>query len=146
MATPKSKAILSMTLVILFAITLVTGKFLHIKKHGIIIELRSVIKIVHWISDLLMVDFASIHSLQFKKIMRAMKAKFLWLWVDTWVVIVFTCLTFITGIAKLLSPVKIIHLGMWHYWFGIIMTAAVLVHLYRGIPSWNRLRRSFITE
>ena len=141
MATPKSKANISMTLVILFAITLVTGIILHLKKHGIIIEPRSVIKIVHWIAGLLMVGLALVHGLQFKKMLSAMKAKFLWFWGDTLVVIVFICLTIITGAVKLLSPVKIPHLGLWHYWFGIIMTVAVIVHLFRGIPSWNRLRK-----
>ena len=140
MATPKSKANIGMTLVILFAITLVTGIILHLKKHGIIIEPRSVIKIVHWIAGLLMVGLALVHGLQFKKMLSAMKAKFLWFWGDTLVVIVFICLTIITGAVKLLSPVKIPHLGLWHYWFGIIMTVAVIVHLFRGIPSWNRLR------
>ena len=141
MATPKSKANIGMTLVILFAITLVTGIILHLKKHGIIIEPRSVIKIVHWIAGLLMVGLALVHGLQFKKMLSAMKAKFLLCWGDTLVVIVFICLTIITGAVKLLSPVKIPHLGLWHYWFGIIMTVAVIVHLFRGIPSWNRLRK-----
>lgn len=141
MATPKSKANIGMTLVILFAITLVMGIILHLKKHGIIIEPRSVIKIVHWIAGLLMVGLALVHGLQFKKMLSAMKAKFLWFWGDTLVVIVFICLTIITGAVKLLSPVKIPHLGLWHYWFGIIMTVAVIVHLFRGIPSWNRLRK-----
>ena len=141
MATPKSKANIGMTLVILFAITLVTGIILHLKKHGIIIEPRSVIKIVHWIAGLLMVGLALVHGLQFKKMLSAMKAKFLWFWGDTLVVIVFICLTIITGAVKLLSPVKIPHLGLWHYWFGIIMTVSVIVHLFRGIPSWNRLRK-----
>ena len=141
MATPKSKANIGMTVVILFAITLVTGIILHLKKHGIIIEPRSVIKIVHWIAGLLMVGLALVHGLQFKKMLSAMKAKFLWFWGDTLVVIVFICLTIITGAVKLLSPVKIPHLGLWHYWFGIIMTVAVIVHLFRGIPSWNRLRK-----
>lgn len=141
MATPKSKANLGMTLVILFAITLVTGIILHLKKHGVIIEPRSVIKIIHWIAGFLMVGLACIHGIQFKKMLSAMRSKFLWFWGDTWVVIIFICLTFITGAIKLLSPVKIPHLGLWHYWFGIIMTAAVIVHLIRGLPSWNRLRK-----
>ena len=96
MATPKSKANIGMTLVILFAITLVTGIILHLKKHGIIIEPRSVIKIVHWIAGLLMVGLALVHGLQFKKMLSAMKAKFLWFWGDTWVAIVFICLMIIT--------------------------------------------------
>jgi len=141
MATPKLKANIGMTLVILFAITLVTGIILHLKKHGIIIEPRSGIKIVHWIAGFLMVGLALVHGLQFKKMLSAMKAKFRWFWGDTWVVIVFICLTFITGAVKLLSPVKIPHLGLWHYGVGIIMAATVIIHLFRGIPSWNRLRK-----
>ncbi len=141
MATPKSKANLGMTLVVLFAITLVTGIILHLKKHGMIVEPRPVIKCIHWIAGFLMVGLSCIHGIQFKKMLSAMKAKFLWFWGDTWVVIVFICLTFITGSVKLLSPVKIPHLGLWHYWFGVIMTVAVIVHLFRGIPSWNRLRK-----
>lgn len=141
MATPKSKANLGMTLVILFAITLVTGLILHLKKHGVIIEPRPVIKIVHWIAGFLMVGFSCVHGVQFKGMLSAMRHKFLWFWGDTWLVIVFTCLAFLTGLVKLLSPVKISHLGLWHYWFGMIMAVAVIVHLFRGIPAWNRLRK-----
>ena len=141
MATPKSKANIGMTLVILFAISLITGIILHLKKHGIIIEPRSVIKIVHWIAGLLMVGLALVHGLQFKKMLSAMKAKFLWFWGDTWVAIVFICLMIITGAVKLLSTVKIPNLGLWHYWFGMIMSVAVVIHLFRGISSWKRLRK-----
>lgn len=139
MATPKSKANIGMTLVILFAITLVTGIILHLKKHGIIIEPRSVIKIVHWIAGFLMVGLALVHGLQFKKMLSAMKAKFLWFWGDSWLVIIFTSLACLTGLVKLLSTIKIPNLGLWHYWFGMIMSVAVIIHLFRGISSWKRL-------
>lgn len=141
MATPKSKANLGMTLVVLFAITLASGIILHLKKHGMIVEPRPVIKCIHWIAGFLMVGLSCIHGIQFKKMLSAMKTKFRWFWGDTWVAMVFICLTFITGIVKLLSPVKIPHLGLWHYWFGMIMSVAVIIHLIRGIPSWNRLRK-----
>lgn len=141
MATPRSKANVGMTLLVLFVITLVTGIILHLKKHGIIIEPRSVIKIIHWLAGFLMVIFACWHGLQFKKVLSAMKKRFRWFWADTWVVIVFGALAFITGLVKLLSPVKIPNLGMHHYWFGIIMSVAIAVHLIRGIPGWKRLRR-----
>lgn len=88
-----------------------------------------------------MTAFACWHGLQFRKMLGAIKNKFLWFWGDTWVVIVFICLTFLSGLVKLLSPVKIPNLGLWHYWFGIIMSIAIIVHLFRGIPSWNRLRK-----
>ncbi len=140
-STPQSKANVGMILLILFIVTLVTGVILHLKKHGIVIEPRSVIKIVHWVSGFLMVGLACVHGLQFKKMLGAMKTKFRWFWGDTWIVIVFVCLTFLTGLVKLVSPVKIPHLGLWHYWFGIIMSVAIAIHLIRGIPSWNRLRK-----
>ena len=141
MATPKSKANVGMALIILFVITLATGVILHLKKHGILIEPRPVIKMVHWIAGFLMVGVACLHGIQFKKMLLAMKTKFRWFWADTWIVIVFLGITFITGLVKLLSPVKIPNLGLHHYWFGIIMSVAVIVHLFKGIPSWNRLRK-----
>lgn len=141
MATPKSKANVGMTLVILFVITLATGIILHLKKHGIIVEPRPVIKMIHWIAGFLMVGFSCLHGMQFKKMLEAMKTKFRWFWGDTWAVMVFVCLTFLTGLVKLLSPVKIPNLGLWHYWFGMIMTAFIILHLVRGLPAWNRLRK-----
>lgn len=139
--TPKSKANVGMTLVILFLVTLITGIILHLKSHGIIVQPRGVIKVVHWVAGFLMVVFAVWHSTQFNNMLTAMKNKFRWFWCDTLVVIVFLFLTFLTGLIKLLSPVKIPHLGMWHYWFGIIMSIAIIVHLFRGIPSLRRLRK-----
>lgn len=141
MATPKTKANVGMTLLILFLITLTTGIILHLKSHGTIIQPRGVIKIVHWVAGLLMAGFACWHGLQFQKMLNAMKKKFAWFYADTWVVITFICLAVITGLVKLLSPVKIPHLGLWHYWLGIIMSVGVIVHLFKGIPSWNRLRK-----
>lgn len=130
-----------MTLVVLFIITLVTGIILHLKKHGIVVEPRPVIKTVHWLAGFMMAGFACWHGLQFQKMLSALKSKFRWFWLDTWVAIVFITLALITGLIKLLSPVKIPHLGLWHYWFGMIMSATVIVHLFRGIPSWNRMRK-----
>lgn len=141
MATPKTKANVGMTLLILFLITLISGIILHLKSHGTIIQPRGVIKVVHWTAGFLMASFACWHGIQFKNMFTAMKAKFRWFWGDTWVVIIFTDLTVLTGLVKLLSPVKIPHLGLWHYTLGMIMSVAVIIHLVRGIPSWNRLRK-----
>lgn len=141
MASPKSKANVGMTLLILFLITFVTGIILHLKKHGIILEPRQVIKTIHWLAGFLMAGFTVCHGVQFKKMFSALKSKFFWFWGDTWVVIIFMCITLATGLVKLLSPVKIPHLGLWHYWFGILMSVAVVVHLFRGIPAWVRLRK-----
>lgn len=141
MTTPKIKANVGITLVILFLITLVTGIILHLKKHGIIIEPRPVIKIIHWVAGVLMVFFACVHGIQFKKMWQSLRKRFMWFWADTWLVIVFTGLAFLTGLIKLLTPVKIPNLGIHHYWFGIIMSIFIAIHLIRGIPGWNRLRK-----
>lgn len=141
MTTPKTKANIGLSLVILFLITAVTGIILHFKKHGIVVEPRSAIKVIHWCTGFLMVFFFVWHGTDFKKMLGAMKKKHLWFWIDTMIVGIFTLLTFASGLLKLLSPVKIPHLGLWHYWFGIIMSIAIIVHLFRGLPSWNRLRK-----
>lgn len=139
MATPRTKANVGLTLLILFAVTLATGIILHLKKHGIIIEPRPTIKIVHWVAGIMMVAFATWHGIQFNKMFSNMKKKFLWFWGDTWMVVIFTGLTFITGMIKILSPVKIHNLGLVHYWFGIIMSIFICLHLFRGIPTLVRL-------
>lgn len=71
MTTPRSKANVGMTLLILFLITLITGVILHLKSHGVIIQPRGVIKIVHWVEGLLMASFACWHGFQFKKMLNA---------------------------------------------------------------------------
>lgn len=142
MATPKSKANIGMTLLVVFLATIATGIILHLKTHGIVVEPRPVIKTLHWTAGFLMVGFACWHGLQFQKMLSAMKTRFRWFWCDTWVLIVFLCAALITGLIKLLSPVKIPHLGLWYYWCGIIMIIAAAVHLIRGIHGWNRLRKT----
>lgn len=141
MASPKSKANVGMTLLILFIVTIVSGIILHLKSHCIILQPRGTIKIIHWSAGFLMAGFACWHGIQFNKMLSAMKTKFRWFWGDTQIVIIFIGLTVLSGLIKLLSPVKIPHLGLWHYWFGMIMSVAIIVHLFRGIPSWNRLRK-----
>lgn len=141
MATPKTKANIGAYLIVSFLIVLATGIVLHLKKHGLLIEPRYVIKIVHWVAGFAMVALATVHFVQFRKMLSGMKKKFLWFWIDTWAVVVFGLITFITGAVKLLSPVKIPHLGQHHYVAGILMAVVILLHLVRGLPSWNRLRK-----
>lgn len=141
MTPARKKANVGMTLLILFLVTLITGIILHLKKHGIVVEPRPVIKIIHWIAGFLMVIFACWHGSQFWKMFSNMRRKFLWFWCDTCGVMQFLLGAFLTGLVKLLSPVKIPHLGLWHYWFGILMTIFIIIHLVRGLPSWNRLRK-----
>ncbi len=137
----KSKANIGIALVITFAATLIIGIMLHLKSHGIIIQPRGVLKIVHWIFGYAMTALLFIHWAQFHKMLNALKKKFRWFYTDTWILIILFIATLLTGTVKLLTPVKIPHLGLWHYWFGMAMGITAIIHLIRGLPSWNRMRK-----
>lgn len=137
----KSKANIGIALVITFAVTLVTGIILHLKSHGIIVQPRGVLKTVHWIFGYAMTALLIIHWAQFQKMLDALKKKFRWFYADTWLLIILFIATLLTGTVKLLTPIKIPHLGLWHYGFGIAMSITAIIHLVRGLPSWNKMRK-----
>lgn len=137
----KSKANIGIALVITFAVTLVTGIILHLKSHEIIVQPRGVLKTVHWIFGYAMTALLIIHWAQFQKMLDALKKKFRWFYADTWLLIILFIATLLTGTVKLLTPVKIPHLGLWHYGFGIAMSITAIIHLVRGLPSWNKMRK-----
>lgn len=136
----KTKANIGLALVITFAVTLLAGIILHLKSHEIIIQPRGVLKTVHWIFGYAMTVLLVIHWTQFRKMLDALKNKFRWFYIDTWLLIILFIATLLTGTVKLLSPVKIPHLGLWHYGIGIVMGITAFIHLIRGLPSWNRMR------
>lgn len=138
----KTTANIGIALVLTLTVTMVIGIILHLKSHGIIIQPRDVLKNLHWISGYAMTVLLLIHWTQFRKMLNAMKNKFKWFYADTWLLIIFFIATLLTGTFKLLSPVKISHLGLWHYWIGIAMSITALIHLVRGLPSWKRMRKS----
>lgn len=137
----KSKANIGIALVITFAATLIIGIMLHLKSHGLIIQPRGVLKAVHWIFGYAMTVLLFIHWAQFQKMLNALKKKFRWFYADTWLLIILFIATLLTGTVKLLTPVKIPHLGLWHYWFGMAMGITAIIHLVRGLPTWNRMRK-----
>lgn len=138
----KNKANIGMALVITFAVALITGIILHLKNHGIIIQPRGVIKIIHWTFGYAMSALFFIHWSQFGNMLTALKKRFKWFYADTWLLIILFFATLLTGTVKLLSPVKIPHLGLWHYGIGIAMGVLAAIHLFRGLSAWNRLRKS----
>ena len=137
----RAKANIGIGLVAAFAATLGVGIILHLKSHGIIIQPRGMIKIIHWVLGYAMAALLFIHWTHFRKILPALKKKFKWFYVDTWILLILFLASLLTGTLKLLSPVKIPHLGLWHYGIGVIMGITAVIHLIRGIPSWNRLRK-----
>ena len=139
--TIKSKANIGIALVITFAVTLTIGVILHLKGHGIITQPRGVLKTVHWIFGYAMTALLFLHWNQFRKMLEALKKKFRWFYADTWLLIILFIATLLSGTIKLLSPVKIPHLGLWHYGIGIAMGITAFIHLIRGLPSWNRMRK-----
>ena len=138
----KTKTDIGTALAIAFAATLITGILLHLKSHGIIIQPRAFLKTAHWISGYAMSAFLLIHWIQFRKMLNALKQKFRWFYADTWLLIILFIATLLTGSIKLLSPVKIPHLGLWHYGIGLAMSIAAFIHLVRGLPAWHRMRKS----
>lgn len=138
----KRKANIGLALVITFAVTLLIGVILHLKSHGIILQPRDLLKVLHWIFGYAMTALLFIHWQQFRKMLNALKNKSRWFYSDTWLLIILFTATLLTGTVKLLSPVKIPHLGLWHYWFGMAMGITAVIHLVRGVPAWNRMRKS----
>lgn len=138
--TPINKKInVGVTLLTLFIITLATGIILHLKKHGIVVEPRSVIKVIHWVAGFLMVALTCLHATQFWKMFVNLRSRVKWFNIVTWAVIILTAAVFLTGTVKLLTPVKIPHLGLWHFALGIAMSVGIALHLIRGIPALGRL-------
>lgn len=138
----KTKANIGIALAIAFAVTLIMGIILHLKSHGILIQPRGVLKIIHWGFGYAMTVLLFIHWSQFHKMLGALKERFGWFYADTWLLIILFIATLLTGTFKLLSPVKIPHLGLWHYGIGIAMSITAIIHLVRGLPAWNRMRKS----
>lgn len=138
----KRKANIGLALAITFAVTLTLGVILHLKSHGIILQPRDLLKALHWVFGYAMTALLFIHWQQFRKMLNALKNKSRWFYADTWLLIILFTATLLTGTVKLLSPVKIPHLGLWHYWFGMAMGITAVIHLLRGIPAWNRMRKS----
>lgn len=130
----KAKSGIGMALVVLFATTLVTGIILHLKKHGIVVEPRNVIKIIHWLSGFTMGVIACFHGKHFWRVFINTLKRRTPSGINTLVLLILLIATMVTGLVKLVSPVKIQGLGLWHYWIGIIMSVSVLFHLVRGIP------------
>lgn len=139
MSSARLKALIGIALTILTLVAVATGVILHLKSHGIVIEPRKTIKVIHWTIGLAATVLVIVHRAQFARILTAMKQRFRWFHLDTVLLAAAFAATALTGLVKLLSPVKIPHLGLWHYWLGIVMCAAMLLHLLRGVPALLRV-------
>lgn len=140
--TMKTKANIGIALVITFAVTLIIGIILHLKDHGILVQPRGVLKVVHWVFGYAMSVLLIIHWRQFRKMLTALKNRFRWFYADTCLLIILFLATLLTGTVKLLTPVKIPHLGLWHYIIGLLMSVAIIIHLIKGLPTWNKMRKA----
>lgn len=75
-------------LVIAFCVTLIFGIILHLKSHGMIVQPRNVIKIIHWVAGYIMTVLLFVHWSQFGKMLTALKRKFAWFYADTWLLVI----------------------------------------------------------
>ena len=127
------KRIIDTVLTACFFIVAVTGIMLHLKKHGISIEPRYVLKAIHYYAGYLFSLCALLHVQMCLPVLQKMKAK-PWFRRFTWILLGICAALLLTGIVKQFSPVKIPHLGLWHYWFGIIMIVTAVRHLWTALP------------
>lgn len=122
------------TLCVTFILVLATGIMLHLKSHGILIQPRPVLKAIHYILGFLMTACVAFHATVYFKPLIAMQSRHRWFCTDTWILLILFIAVLATGLVKLLSPVKIPHLGLWHYILGLIMSAAAIIHLWIALP------------
>ena len=127
------KRIIDTVLTACLVIVAATGIMLHLKKHGIVIEPRAVLKAIHYYAGYLFSLCALLHVQMCLPVLQKMKAK-PWFRRFTWVLLGICAALPLTGIVKQFSPVKIPHLGLWHYWFGIIMIVTAVRHLWTALP------------
>ena len=127
------KRIIDTVLTASLVIVAATGIMLHLKKHGIVIEPRAVLKAIHYYAGYLFSLCALLHVQMCLPVLQKMKAK-PWFRRFTWILLGICAALPLTGIVKQFSPVKIPHLGLWHYWFGIIMIVTAVRHLWTALP------------
>ena len=127
------KRIIDTMLTTCLVIVAATGIMLHLKKHGIVIEPRAVLKAIHYYAGYLFSLCALLHVQMCLPVLQKMKAK-PWFRRFTWILLGICAALPLTGIVKQFSPVKIPHLGLWHYWFGIIMIVTAVLHLWTALP------------
>lgn len=137
----RQRGIIGIILVVLFLVTAITGIMLHMKSHGIIFQPRDILKVIHWIFGVAMGVFAYIHGKQFFKMLIALRKRFRFFNAVTWIFIVTAIVTVATGLIKLLSPVKIHGLGLFHYQVGLVMSITVVLHLIHALPTLPRYFR-----
>lgn len=135
------KTIIDSALVLCFVVVLTTGVMLHLKKHGIIIEPRPLLKMLHYCTGFVMVALTAVHVGNYIKSFKALSVKYPYTVINSQVLMVMLAIVFLTGLVKLLSPVKILNFGLWHYWLGIIMSVAAVIHLWRMLPWLMRKYR-----
>ena len=127
------KRIIDTVLTVSIVIVAATGIMLHLKKHGIAIEPCAVLKAIHYYAGYLFSLCALLHVQMCLPVLQKMKAK-PWFRRFTWILLGICAALPLTGIVKQFSPVKIPHLGLWHYWFGIIMIVTAVLHLWTALP------------
>ena len=129
----RHKRIIDTVLTACLVIVAATGIMLHLKKHGIVIEPRAVLKAIHYYVGYLFSLCALLHVQMCLPMLQKMKAK-PWFRRFTWALLGFGTAVLLTGTVKLLSPVRISHIGLWHFWLGLFMIATAARHLWTALP------------
>lgn len=134
----RQKGIIGVITLVLFLLTATTGIMLHMKAHGIVIQPRAILKVIHWCIGIGMVALTYWHGKQFFKMLKGIRGRYKFFHAVTWIFIITATITVITGLVKLLSPVKIHGLGLFHYQVALIMSITAILHLIHTIPTLPR--------
>ena len=121
-------------LLVTFVLVVLAGILLHLKKHGIVLEPRPVLKVIHYVLGFCMSALAVVHIKACLPALRVLAVRHRVFTFATWFLLLAWVMVLLTGAAKLLAPVKIPHLGLIHYWVGVFMALAAVLHLRTALP------------
>ena len=102
--------------------------------HGILVDPRAVLKTVHYLMGVAMLACATLHASLTLRLMRPMGTKRPWFVRMAWLLLLLLAAAGVTGLLKLALPVKIPHLGLIHYWAGVMLTLSAAFHLSIALP------------
>lgn len=134
MISLQTKRRVDTALAVTVLLTALTGIALHLKKHGILVEPRAVLKTVHYVMGFAMLACATLHASLTLRLMRPMGTKRPWFVRMAWLLLLLLAAAGVTGLLKLALPVKIPHLGLIHYWAGVMLTLSATFHLSIALP------------
>lgn len=137
-ATNRTKTTVGICLLFTLLVSATSGLILHSGTHAESVRPGNFLRTLHLVSGLGMAALLLLHILIYARMLWAMREKFRWFCFDSLLLGALTGVLAVSGFALLAGLVGLPHLGLWHYYFGMAMVLAAIVHLFRGIPALRR--------